>query len=99
MPGTQDSGIFKSESRQGGITTTEAGSERQSQVGRFDDTCCGQSAEEPHEQTATKVDAQSVPGHVCGGNTPASADKITGQITQHATHKAATAYTKQCLEG
>ena len=98
VPGAEEHGVLKSEGGQGGVATTEAGGEGETQVGGFDEPCSGQPAEEPHEQAAAEVDDEGVPRHICRGDSPASADEIAGEVAQHTTEETAAADTKQSLE-
>ena len=99
MTGAQEHGIFESEGGEGGVAAAETGCEGETQVGGADEPRCGQAAEEAHEETAAKVDDESVPGHGCGCDSPSGADVVAGEVTKHAAGKTAAAYAEQSLEG
>ena len=98
LAGAQQHGVLKRKGGQGGITAAEAGGECQAQVGRFDETRRGQSAEKPHKEAAAEVDEEGVPGHIRGGDSPAGADEIGGEVAQHTAQKAAAAHAEKCFE-
>ncbi len=98
MPGAEEHGILEREGCQGGVAAAEAGGEGEAQVGGFDEPRCGKPAEDTHEQTAAEVDDEGVPRHIRCGDSPARADDVAGEVTQHAADEAAAADTEQGLE-
>ncbi len=98
VPGAQEHRILEGEGSQGGIAATEPGGERQAQVGGFYEAGSGKPAEEAHEQAATVVDDEGMPGHIRGCDSPAGADEITGEVAQHTAGKAAAAYAQKSFE-
>lgn len=90
--------VLQGKGGQCGVAAAESRHERGAQVRGFHEPVDAQRTENPHEQAASVIDKQRVPGHIYLRDTPFGGDEHGGYVAQHTAQKAAAAHIHHCSE-